>query len=58
MFKTSVIIVFGFLLASWIVSALVSINMNYVFKVSAPLESFGFLYDQPYTRLGPYVMGE
>ncbi|XP_037037502.1 O-acyltransferase like protein [Bradysia coprophila] len=56
-FKTSVTLVFAFLLGSWVISAAVSLNVNYIFRISNPLESFGYLYDQVYTRIGPYIMG-
>lgn len=56
--KTAVAIIVTFLLASWIVSALVSLHYNYTHKVAEPLESFGYLYEKPWTRLGPYVMGK
>lgn len=55
--KAAVAIIVTFLLTSWIVSAMVSLKFNYSLKVSEPLESFGFLYEKPWTRLGPYVMG-
>lgn len=55
--KAAVTIIATFLLTSWIVSALISLNFNYTHKVAEPLESFGFLYEKPWTRLGPYVMG-
>lgn len=55
--KAAVTIIVTFLLTSWIVSAMVSLKFNYSLKVSEPLESFGFLYEKPWTRLGPYVMG-
>lgn len=51
-------LVSAFLLGSWVISAVVSLNVNYVFRISNPLESFGFLYDQVYTRIGPYIMGK
>lgn len=56
--KASVVIIVTFLLTSWIVSAVVSLNFNYTLKLSEPLESFGFLYEKPWTRFGPYVMGK
>lgn len=55
--KTAVAIVVTFLLTSWIVSALVSLNFNYTHKIAEPLESFGYLYEKPWTRIGPYIMG-
>ncbi|XP_055297842.1 uncharacterized protein LOC129566166 isoform X2 [Sitodiplosis mosellana] len=55
--RTAVAIIVTFLLTSWVVSALVSLNFNYEHRTSEPLESFGYLYEKPWTRLGPYVMG-
>lgn len=56
--KAAVAIIVTFLLTSWVVSALVSLSFNYTHKISEPLESFGYLYEKPWTRLGPYVMGK
>lgn len=56
--KASVAIIVTFLLTSWIVSAVVSLNFNYTIKLSEPLESFGYLYEKPWTRFGPYAMGK
>lgn len=47
----------AFLASSWIVTALISLKYNYTHKVANPLESLGYLYEKPWTRLGPYVMG-
>lgn len=46
------------LLTSWAVTAMMSLNYNYIIKISEPLESFGLLYEKPMPRFGPYVMGE
>lgn len=57
-FKTSATLIVGFLLSSWVISATISVNMNYHLRISEPLDSFGFLYDKPWTRIGPYIMGK
>lgn len=56
--RTAAAIIVAFLLTSWVVSALISLKFNYTHKIAEPLESFGYLYEKPWTRLGPYVMGE
>lgn len=56
--RTAVALIVTFLLTSWAVSALISLKFNYTHKIAEPLESFGYLYEKPWTRLGPYVMGE
>lgn len=55
--KAAVSIIATFLVASCLITALVSLHFNYTHKVSAPLESFGYLYEKAWTRLGPYIMG-
>lgn len=49
---------FGLLCASWGMSAFMTMHYNYKLKVSEPFESFEFLYDKPWLRLGPYVLGK
>lgn len=56
--RTAAAIIVTFLLTSWVVSALISLKFNYTHKIAEPLESFGYLYEKPWTRLGPYVMGK
>uniref|UniRef100_A0A1I8NHT8 Nose resistant-to-fluoxetine protein N-terminal domain-containing protein n=1 Tax=Musca domestica TaxID=7370 RepID=A0A1I8NHT8_MUSDO len=46
-----------FLASSWAVSGMISLRYHYTHKVSNPFESFDFLYDKPWQRVGPYIMG-
>lgn len=56
--KAAVTIIVTFLVTSWVLTAMVSLNFNYTHKIAEPLESFGYLYEKPYARLGPYIMGK
>lgn len=57
-FKSTTLLLVGFLLSSWVISAAVSLKLNYALELAEPLISFGFLYDMPWTRIGPYIMGK
>lgn len=46
------------LFTSWILSAYFSFENSYTHKVAEPFESFDFLYDKPWQRIGPYTMGK
>lgn len=39
------------------VAIFVSIHFQYTHKVADPFESFDILYDKPWQRLGPYIVG-
>lgn len=56
-FKISAITVILLLLASWVVAMFVSIHFKYIHKVADPFESFDILYDKPWQRMGPYIVG-
>ena len=56
--KTSVVISIGVLFASIVASAVISMKYNYMYKVADPFEAFDILYDKPWLRVGPYLMGE
>ncbi|XP_037825920.1 uncharacterized protein LOC119613920 [Lucilia sericata] len=56
-FKTMVLTICTFLVSSWGVSGLISLRYHYTHKVAKPFESFDFLYDKPWQRVGPYIMG-
>ncbi|KAG5682446.1 hypothetical protein PVAND_011798 [Polypedilum vanderplanki] len=56
-FKVSLISTIFLLLMSWIITIYMSLHYKYTHKVSDPFESFDFLYDKPWQRFGPYVMG-
>ncbi|XP_063695902.1 nose resistant to fluoxetine protein 6-like [Culicoides brevitarsis] len=56
-FKVSAITVVVLLMSSWVVAIFVSIHFNYIHKVADPFESFDILYDKPWQRMGPYIVG-
>ncbi|XP_012156246.1 uncharacterized protein LOC101448338 [Ceratitis capitata] len=56
-FKTTAIIVCSFLLSSWGITGIISLHYRYTHKVANPFESFDFLYDKPWQRVGTYIMG-
>lgn len=57
-FKTAVLTLASILISSWGVAGLVSLRNHYTHKVAKPFESFDFLYDKPWQRVGTYVMGK
>ncbi|XP_026838898.1 uncharacterized protein LOC6555548 isoform X1 [Drosophila erecta] len=56
-FKAVAITLFVFLLSSWSISGIISLTHQYTHKVSLPFESFDFLYDKPWQRVGSYIVG-
>lgn len=56
--KTSVVISMLVLFSSIVASAVISLKYDYMYKVADPFEAFDFLYDKPWLRVGPYLMGE
>uniref|UniRef100_A0A336M422 CSON009464 protein n=1 Tax=Culicoides sonorensis TaxID=179676 RepID=A0A336M422_CULSO len=56
-FKISAITVILLLLSSWVVAIFVSLHFKYIHKVADPFESFDILYDKPWQRMGPYIVG-
>lgn len=46
------------LFASIIASAVISMKYDYMYKVAEPFEAFDILYDKPWLRVGPYLMGK
>uniref|UniRef100_A0A8D8FJ14 Nose resistant to fluoxetine protein 6 n=1 Tax=Culex pipiens TaxID=7175 RepID=A0A8D8FJ14_CULPI len=55
--KTSVFLLALITLCSWITSIYFSILHNYSYKVAEPFGSFDILYDKPWQRITPYIMG-
>jgi peptidoglycan/LPS O-acetylase OafA/YrhL len=45
------------LVIALIISMFISVRHKYQHKVAEPFESFDFLYNKPWQRFGPYVMG-
>ncbi|RZF36827.1 hypothetical protein LSTR_LSTR012705 [Laodelphax striatellus] len=46
-----------FLVSSCLTTALVAVRYDYVVKIEEPFALFDELYDKPWTRLGPYLVG-
>ncbi|PSN33204.1 hypothetical protein C0J52_23307, partial [Blattella germanica] len=56
-FKLSVTALFTFLVSSWFTTAVIVLNTHHTPSIEEPLGLFDELYDKPWTRLGPYVVG-
>uniref|UniRef100_A0A6B2E986 Putative conserved secreted protein n=1 Tax=Phlebotomus kandelakii TaxID=1109342 RepID=A0A6B2E986_9DIPT len=56
-FKTSAVFTLGLLFCSWVTAATISVHYRYTHKLADPFESFDFLYDKPWQRIGPYIIG-
>ncbi|XP_029164426.1 nose resistant to fluoxetine protein 6-like [Nylanderia fulva] len=46
-----------FLITSWITTAIITLNIKYVPSVIDPFEHYENLYDKPWLRMGPYLVG-
>ncbi|XP_072744955.1 nose resistant to fluoxetine protein 6-like [Anoplolepis gracilipes] len=46
-----------FLIASWITTAMITLNTNHVPNIEDPFANYESLYDKPWTRIGPYLIG-
>ncbi|XP_060663059.1 uncharacterized protein LOC132796048 [Drosophila nasuta] len=56
-FKAVALALIVFLISSWSIAGIISLQHHYTHKVSLPFESFDFLYDKPWQRVGPYIVG-
>lgn len=56
-FQLSAITTCAFLIVSWIVTAIVAFTNNHRPDTDDPLALFDKIYDKPWTRLGPYLIG-
>ncbi|KAH8276110.1 hypothetical protein KR044_009145, partial [Drosophila immigrans] len=56
-FKAVALALVVFLISSWSIAGVVSLQHHYTHKVALPFESFDFLYDKPWQRVGPYIVG-
>ncbi|XP_018574609.1 nose resistant to fluoxetine protein 6-like [Anoplophora glabripennis] len=45
------------MLASWIVSFIIAMKWDYIARVEEPFALFDQLYDKPWLRIGPYLIG-
>lgn len=45
------------LLSSWITTGAISLSLQHTPSIEKPLDMFDDLYDKPWTRFGPYLVG-
>lgn len=55
--KIAGIIILVTIVLSWIVTFVIAIEYNYVARVEEPFRLFDQLYDKPWMRIGPYLIG-
>ncbi|PNF32655.1 hypothetical protein B7P43_G15059 [Cryptotermes secundus] len=46
-----------FLVSSWCTTGIISYQYQYVARIQEPFAQFDTLYDKPWTRVGPYLIG-
>ncbi|KAK9498898.1 hypothetical protein O3M35_003448 [Rhynocoris fuscipes] len=56
-FKIAVSLMSVFLISSWGTTAMIAYSNNHVPNEDDPLALFDKIYDKPWTRLGPYIVG-
>uniref|UniRef100_A0A182FRE5 Nose resistant-to-fluoxetine protein N-terminal domain-containing protein n=1 Tax=Anopheles albimanus TaxID=7167 RepID=A0A182FRE5_ANOAL len=56
-FRVAAGMLFVCLGGSWLLSMYFSLHYRYTHKVADPFESFDILYDKPWQRIGPYIVG-
>ncbi|GJQ82042.1 hypothetical protein Trydic_g6918 [Trypoxylus dichotomus] len=56
-FKWAAASVVVFLVISWITTFVIAMQYNYVARVEEPFALFDQLYDKPWMRIGPYLVG-
>ncbi|RLU27089.1 hypothetical protein DMN91_000888 [Ooceraea biroi] len=54
---TAVFIAAFFLISSWITTAIITLNTRHVPSIRDPFAHYESLYDKPWTRIGPYLIG-
>ncbi|ETN58494.1 hypothetical protein AND_009900 [Anopheles darlingi] len=57
-FRVAAGLLFVCLGGSWLLSMYFSLHYRYTHKVADPFESFDILYDKPWQRIGPYIVGK
>lgn len=55
--KFSAIVIAVLMLSSWIASFTIAMKWNYIARVEEPFALFDQLYDKPWLRIGPYLIG-
>uniref|UniRef100_A0A8D8RXE1 Uncharacterized protein n=1 Tax=Cacopsylla melanoneura TaxID=428564 RepID=A0A8D8RXE1_9HEMI len=56
-FRVAAGAVIFFLVSSWATTIMVSLHYGYRARIQDPFAMFDELYDKPWTRLGPYLVG-
>ncbi|KAJ9587034.1 hypothetical protein L9F63_019376, partial [Diploptera punctata] len=56
-FKVAAVFLVIFLFSSWCTTAFIAYDNNHIPNVDDPLALFDKIYDKPWTRLGPYLIG-
>lgn len=49
--------ILALLIGSWVISFVIAMKYNYVARVEEPFALFDQLYDKPWLRIGPYLVG-
>lgn len=57
-FKAVAVTLVVFLVSSWSIAGIISLQHQYTHKVALPFESFDFLYDKPWQRVGAFIVGK
>lgn len=50
-------ILVSFLVSSWLTTGIIAYNNNHMPNTDDPLALFDMIYDKPWTRIGPYMIG-
>nr|XP_018896305.1 PREDICTED: nose resistant to fluoxetine protein 6-like [Bemisia tabaci] len=56
-FKAAASAVGLLLLASWTISAVITVNSSYIPSFKDPFANYDLVYEKPWTRAGPYLVG-
>jgi peptidoglycan/LPS O-acetylase OafA/YrhL len=56
-FKVAATTLVGFMISAWITTGIIAYNNNHMPNTDDPLALFDKIYDKPWTRLGPYLVG-
>lgn len=56
-FRIAATILVSFLISSWVTTGVIAYNNNHIPNTDDPLALFDMIYDKPWTRIGPYMIG-
>ena len=56
-FRIAATILVSFLVSSWLTTGIIAYNNNHIPNSDDPLALFDMIYDKPWTRIGPYMIG-